>query len=289
MDSFTVPAGKRLQSERREPSRNAAATAIAIAVILIGPLTAHAQHPDDDAAKSTPVTERESVRQQGGEGFLFRTPIVTLGMRAGFNFARAGSTIFDETTDVFTLERSDFNAFAIAGDIAIRLVEAVDIVFTAAHASTSKRSEYLDWVDQDDLPITQRTTFAQTPLTAGARVYLLPRGRQVGRFAWIPEKIVPYVGANAGAIHYRFRQIGSFINFWNEDLPIFDDTIESDAWAPVLAAGAGANYSMGTRVILNADVRYQWASADVVGDFIGYDDGIDLNGLQLSAGVHFRF
>ena len=227
------------------------------------------------------------AQQGGGEGFLFRTPVVSLGMRAGFNFARAGSGVFDLATEQLTLERSDFGAFTIAGDLAIRLIEPVDLVLSAGHSNTSKRSEFRDWEDQDGLPITQRTTFSQTPLSVGARVYLMPRGRQVGQFAWIPERFAPYVGASVGGIHYQFKQIGSFVDF--QDLSIFDDTFESSGWATALFAGGGADYSLGTRVILNADIRYQWANADLDQDFVSFTDGIDLNGLQMSAGVRFRF
>jgi hypothetical protein len=42
-------------------------------------------------------------------------------------------------------------------------------------------------------------------------------------------------------------------------------------------------------VTLNTDVRYQFASAEMTGSFLGITDDIDLNGLQLSVGVHLRF
>jgi outer membrane protein W len=73
-----------------------------------------------------------------------------------------------------------------------------------------------------------------------------------------------------------------------QDLSVFDDTFESDGWTPVALVMAGLDYSLGPRVVLNGDVRYHFASADMNRDFTSFSDGIDLSGLQLSLGVHFR-
>jgi hypothetical protein len=227
------------------------------------------------------------VTAQSPDGFLFRAPRVTLGMRAGYNMPRAGSGLFDFATEQLTLESNDFRSFAVAGDVGVTLVGPLDLVFSAGYAATSKRSEFREYTDQDDLPITQRTTFSQTPLTVALRAYLLPRGRQIGRFAWVPARFAPYVGAGGGTVHYTFRQVGSFVDF--VDLSIFEDTIESDGWTGLGMVMAGADLSISPRVGLNADARYQFASGELDREFVSFTDGIDLNGLQLSMGVHFRF
>lgn len=234
-----------------------------------------------------PAASTAATVSQDPDGFLFAPPMVRLGMRFGFNFARAASGVFDLATDELTLDRSDFGGFAVGGDLAIRVTDPVDIVLSATHVSSSSKSEFREWEDGDGLPITQRTTFSQTPLTASARFYLTPRGRRIGRFAWVPAKFSPYVGAGGGWIHYQFKQNGSFVDF--VDLSIFDATLQSSGWAPVGLVNGGADISLNQRVTFNADVRYQFASADLEQDFISFTDGIDLNGLQLSVGVHFRF
>jgi opacity protein-like surface antigen len=234
------------------------------------------------AVVALPVT----AAAQSGDGFLFQAPRLQLGLRAGVNIARANSQIFDFTTNQLTLDRSDFNAFSIAGDIGIRVIDAADVVLGFGYSSTSKLSEFRDYVDQDDLPIEQRTTFTQLPLTLSGRFYLTRRGREVGRFVWVPAQVAPYVGVGAGVVRYEFRQTGSFVDF--QDLSVFDDTFESDGWTPVALVMAGLDYSLGPRVVLNGDVRYHFASADMNRDFTSFSDGIDLSGLQLSLGVHFR-
>jgi opacity protein-like surface antigen len=234
--------------------------------------------------------------RQSPDGFLFGPPIIRIGMRAGFNFARASSEIFDFTTDLLTLERGDFGGFAIGGDVGIRVADPVDLVFSVTRISSSSRSEDREW-QEGDSPITQRTTFDQTPITAIARVYLTSRGRQIGRFAWLPTRFAPYVGAGGGAIHYQFKQTGSFVDVLDpspecqagESCPIFDDTLESDAWTRVLLVNAGADYTINPRVTLNTDLRYHFASGEMRDSFRDFTDNIDLNGLQLSVGVHFQF
>ncbi len=63
-------------------------------------------------------------------------------------------------------------------------------------------------------------------------MYLADPGRSIGRFAWIPNRFAPYVGAGGGAMWYRFRQEGDFIDF--DTLKVFPDTFDSDGWTPTV-------------------------------------------------------
>lgn len=263
---------------------------LSLLVITLMALPAAAQDPAQSPTNGPPAepgVDAVARARQDPDGFLFRPPVVRIGMRAGFNFARAASGVFDLATEELTLNRSDFGGFTIGGDLAISASDQIDIVLSATHMSSSAKSEFREWEDQDGLPITQRTSFGQTPLTASARFYLTPRGRQIGRFAWVPTKFAPYVGAGGGAVYYNFKQNGSFVDF--VDLSIFDATLQSDGWAPVAMANAGVDVTLNSRVTLNTDVRYHWASAEMTGSFTDITDNIDLNGFQLSVGVHFRF
>ncbi len=223
---------------------------------------------------------------QQGDGFLFHAPRATLGMRASFQFARAGSGIFDFVTQQLTLNRRDFDTFGVAGDLGVNLSGPLDLVLSGGYSGTTKHSEFRDFVDQDNLPISQRTSFTMTPLTGALRLYLLPRGHSVSRFAWIPARFSPYVGAGGGMVHYTFKQVGSFVDF--QDLSVFDETLRSSGWTPLGMIMAGMDFSVGPRVVLTTDARYQWASANLDQQFVSFADGIDLSGLQLSMGVHFR-
>lgn len=248
------------------------------------PCAVLAQEQPSNAAANTPAA---TALMQQGRGFLFRTPMVNISMRGGFNFARAGSDLFDLATEELTLDKSDFSAFIIGADVGVRVTDRFDIVGGFAHMATSKSSEYRDWLDENDLPITQRTRFSQTPLTLGARYYLMPRGRQIGQFVWIPTTMSPYIGAAGGVARWEWQQTGSWVDF--EDLGIFDDTFESDGWTPIGQAVAGFDYSLGTRVLLNTEARYTFGSGELGRDFDPDFDPLDLSGLQLTMGLKFRF
>jgi len=233
-----------------------------------------------------PAQGRLQHPPQGGPGFLFHAPRVTLGVRGGFNVRAAGSGIYDFVTSELTLKKSDFNAFSIAGDFGVTIAGPLELVLGGGYTRTSTASESRDYVDQNDLPITQTTTLTTTPLTLAARYYLTPRGRQVGRFVWIPARFMPYVGVGGGMIRYSLEQVGSFVDV--ADLSIFNDTFKSWGWTPLGMVMAGADYSLGSRVFVNGDVRYLWANGELGPDFLGFPDGIDLSGVQFSLGLHVR-
>jgi hypothetical protein len=141
-------------------------------------------------------------------------------------------------------------------------------------------------VGTDDLPIEQTTRFARTPVTLGVKGYLKERGRAVSRFAWVPRGWSPYLSAGGGLVIYEFTQEGEFVDY--ETLDIFRTTFESAGVAPAAYAGAGVEFTLGTRILATADARYLWARADMDRDFVDFDR-IDLSGLRLALGLAVRF
>lgn len=222
---------------------------------------------------------------QTGDGFLFRRPPATIGFHAGFDQALAQSDLFTFVTDQLTLDRRDFGSLAVGADVGVRLASRVDLVFGAAYAGMSARSEFRDWLDQDDLPIEQTTTFKRVPLTVGLRVYLTPRGRAVGSLAWIPAPRAFYVGGGVGGMWYRFRQSGDFVDF--ETLDVFRYQYDSDGWAMTAYGSAGGEVSLGSRFFLSGEARYTWARTTLSRGWSGFDK-IDLSGLALMVGVGVR-
>jgi hypothetical protein len=228
-----------------------------------------------------------ALAQSGGDGFLFRAPRGSLSLRAGYDRAFAGGDLFSFVTSELTLRRSDFGAFTIAGDLAATVNPRLVVVFGAAWSGTRRGSEYRDWVDNNNLPITQTTTLERVPLTASLKVYVRSRGTRVGSFAWVPAKIAPYVGAGIGAMWSRFRQYGDFINFGTDSNNVFTDNFSSKAWTVTAHAFGGVEMSLSPRTFLTAEARYTWARAPLGRDFVGYGR-MDLSGLALTAGFGFR-
>jgi hypothetical protein len=184
-----------------------------------------------------------------------------------------------------TLGRKDFDAPTFGVEFAVRASERFDVALGFRFSRSDVRSEMRDWVDLDNLPIEQTTTFTRMPLAASAKFYLRDRGRAVSRFAWIPTKWVPFVGAGAGLTWYRFKQTGDFVDI--ETLDILNFTIESNGTGPTAHALAGVDISISPRVLWTLEGRYVLGSA--MTDYSFNYDSLDLNGFQATIGVSARF
>ena len=227
------------------------------------------------------------ARAQGsGDGFLFRRPIGGLLVHGGFASPTSSGDLYSFLTNQFTLSKGDFSAPAFGADLLLRVAPRLDLAFGAGISGSRKVSEFRHFLDLNNLPIQQTTSLVRVPLTAGARLYLAPRGRSIGEFAWIPTRIVPYVGAGGGMMWYRFRQTGDFIDFQTTD--VFPDAFQSRGWTPTAHALAGVDYSLNPRFALNGEARYTWAKGRLSDDFTGFH-GIDLSDIGINFGLNVRF
>jgi hypothetical protein len=232
------------------------------------------------------VVATPAEAQSSGQGFLFAEPRWTLAIRGGFAHASAGSDIFDFTSEHLTVDRSDFDGFAIGGDLAFAVKPRLDLVVGASYSGTRTGSEFRDFVGTDDLPIAQTTHFVRFPITLSAKAFLLPRGEPVGSLAWIPTRFAPYVGVGGGAMRYGFEQKGEFVDF--QDLSIYYDELTSYGWTPTAHGLAGFDLALTPRLGLATEARYTWARGELQDDFIGFDR-IDLSGFSVTMGLHVRF
>jgi hypothetical protein len=234
-------------------------------------------------------TPGPSFAQSAGQGYLFHSPVVTLTVRGGYARANAGSDVFDDVTSDLTLDRGDFSSITAAGDVTLHVRPRVDLVFSGAFSRSNHKSEFRDLIGNDNLPIEQTTTFERIPLTANVRINLAPSGRSIGRLAWIPSRVVPYVGAGLGAMRYRFRQEGDFVNYTtNAVFPaVLDTETSGSSWALVGQAMAGVDYNLSTHLGVSLDARYLYARGELGPSFSGYER-IDLSGVNATVGLSFR-
>jgi len=227
-----------------------------------------------------------ALAQTSGDGFLFRTPRVSLTLRGGWDGAAATGDIFSFTTRQLTLGRKDFRGPFGGLDLAVSVVPRLDLTLSTSLSATNAPSEFRDWVDLNDLPIEQTTSLRRVPLSLGLRAYLMPRGQSIGQFAWVPARFSPYVGAGGGFMWYRFRQQGDFIDFQTTN--VFPDMFESSGWAPMAHAAVGLDYSLTPHLALNAEGKYNWAKATLGTDFSGFGR-INLSGYMTTLGLSVRF
>lgn len=221
-----------------------------------------------------------------GDGFLFGAPERTISLRGGFTQPSAGSDVFAFTQKHLTVDRGDFGGSSLGGDIAFRLADRLALQLGVAYSARRMPSEFRNWVDNNDRPIEQSTVLRRLPVTIGLRYYLTPPGRSLGRLAWVPARLAPYVAAGVGREWYRFRQSGDFVDY--ATLDVFSETLESSAWTTVGYGAAGLDYALNARIGLVTEARYDYARARMSPDFSGFDR-IDLSGLSVTLGLALRY
>lgn len=238
------------------------------------------------ATLAGPLAAKTARAQSSGAGFLFHPPAGSLTIRGGYDRPLARGDAFADPMRELTLGRGDFAGPSFGLDLGFRLSDRVDLVLGTAYSGSSADSEFRHFVDNDDRPIEQTTQLRRVPVTAGLKAYLVPRGRQIGRFAWIPSHVAPFVGAGGGALWYRFEQTGDFID--NKTLNVFTATFQSQHWTGTAHALAGVDVTLSPRLALTTEARYTWARAPFDGDYSDYPH-IDLSGVAATAGLSVRF
>jgi hypothetical protein len=226
----------------------------------------------------------QDPRPRPAPDFLFGRPDGTIGIRGSFVSSRAGSDWYDFVTDQLTLERKDFNSAGFGTDVGITLNSRLDVVIGFDYSQATRNSEYRRYVDNNRLPIEQETLTRNAAISGGLKFALSERGREVGRLAWVPRKVVPFAGAGGGAMWFQVRQNGDFVDY--VDLSVFTDVFESKGWAPTAHVFGGVDVRVLRRAYVTFDARYIWASGDLGPDWIDFDP-IDLSGFRLSAGINF--
>jgi len=226
-----------------------------------------------------------AAAQSAGDGYLFHPPVATIGIRGGYSGATAGSDVFDDVTQRLTLNKSDFGSLTLGGDIGFRITTKLDLNFDVGYSRSSHKSEFRNFVDNNNLPIEQTTTFERVPLTANLKLHLTPSGRSIGTLAWVPSRFVPYIGAGVGVMRFRFEQQGDFVDFNTN--AVFPSTFDAQDWAFVEQVMAGTEYNISPMFGVTFDARYLHGRGNLGSAFNGYDK-IDLSGASGSIGLSLR-
>ena len=258
---------------------------IAIVAMLASGGTALAADRGPSAPDTSTVTTSQPPRRSDPD-FLFGRPGTLVGVSGGWLLASQSGGIFDLTRDLLTVDDGAFNTAAFRFIAGRSIGQRLDLVAEVGVSRAEVGSEYRDFVDTDELPIVQTTKLTQVPVAGTLRFWLTPRGRDVGRFAWVPSRVALYTGAGGGGQYYRFRQFGDFVDF--VDLSIFTEALESSGWTGSGHVLAGASISVTRQLFLSLETRYVWANTPLSGDFVGFDN-INLNGLQSTVGIELVF
>lgn len=256
-------------------------------LLAAGIVLASIAAPTSADAQSLPQPDPgRAPRDRPAPDFLLGRPAGSLGVRGSWVFARAGSDVFDFVQDTLTVDKGAFNGPAVFIDASFAIGRHVDVVGGFQFNRVSIASEYRDLVDNNFEPITQRTGLREVDLTASFKLWLRPRGREVSRFAWVPRRVAPYVGAGGGAMWYEFRQSGDFVDV--ADMSVFSDFFKSSGWTPSAHVFGGTDIHVYRRLSVSLEGRYIWASARLGPDFVDFQP-IDLAGFRMSAGINLLY
>ena len=236
------------------------------------------------AADAAPEQQETAERQPG---FLFGRPRSSVGLRFNWHRARAESDVHDFLTETLTLEPRDFDALGVAVDLGYAVTSRLDVRVGLDYVKTpDTASEFREFVGSDGLPIAQDTSLAQTDLNGSVSFALIPRGRSIGQYAWIPNAVVPYVGAGVGIQRYALDLLGEFVDA--ATLELFEDDLQANGWGPSVHLFGGADIRLLQRLFLTAEARYVRATAEPAGAFEGFDS-LDLSGIRAAVGIRFIF
>ena len=252
------------------------AACLAAAAPVMGGGIALAADGPEAAAAAQPLPPRNRP------DFLFGQPRVMLGLSGGWLRASAGG-LLGSFGEYLTIDERAYDTVLLRFAGGVSISPRVDLVFDVAPSRSRSVSEYRFWTE-GGRPITNSTEVWQLPVNAGVRYWVLPRGRRIGRLAWVPNTLALHVGGGGGTRRYRLRQTGDFVD--EAYASIHTDRLQSGGWAATGHVAAGASLKITRRTYAVAEVRRVWSGTELAGDFVG---DIDLNGLRMTGGIEFVF
>jgi Outer membrane protein beta-barrel domain len=179
---------------------------------------------------------------------------------------------FDEPLKVF-------NGGTISGEYLYGIGDFIEAGVGIGYYQKDEASYYTDFEEVDGTDIIQDTKIRLIPVTVSVRAF--PIGRTT--------PVQPYVGAGVNFYRWRYSETGEFIDFSQEDLPVFRDSFVDDGSAVGGIFLAGVRAPIGDRFLIGGEFRWQNGKADLDPALNFAGDKLDLGGYSVVGGFHVRF
>lgn len=229
-----------------------------------------------------------AAAQRSGRGFLFEKPNASFVMRAGYSAANTSGQPFTILAQETTIGPRSFDSFNLGLDLNCFLTRYADLVFTVDVSSRTTSAEYREW-EENGRPIVQESQLDRVALGGGFRINLVERGRQISSLAYIPAKILPYIGATGGVMWYEFKQHGDFVEVVDDSTGnIFRDDLRSNHYNVMGQVFGGIERRLNARWSLVGETRWTQSTAKLTNDYAGMGN-IQLSGLAFNIGATVRF
>ena len=213
------------------------------------------------------------------------SPVIASGLdiRLGAFKPRANSNLFLDDESLYFVAKDDWVGFTGGAEYNHVLAKNIEVAVHVDGYSKTIDTSYRDWTRPEGGDIFQTLRLQIVPF--GLTLQFVPTGKRT--------KVAPFLGGGIDLFYYKYEEWGDFIDFFDPDLTIYSDHFISDG------VTFGFHAAGGVRIYLNRDfalvVRgaYQWAEADMGGDFSPTEPGLinrlDLSGASVTFGVHLRF
>ena len=209
--------------------------------------------------------------------------------RFGGFFPSGSSDFWSDNEEVFTLRVGDFDDFIFGMSFVRSVGNRLEVGFNGDYYASTTRSSYRGFVDSAGFPILHDTRLSEVPLTVDLRLVPFGRYRVRGdQGQYRVQKPVFYVGGGAGAVYWKYEEVGDFLDFNFDPPEIFFDRFIDDGWSFEYHALAGFELPLGHASSLLFEGRYSWAEETLGGDFGGLGT-LDLGGLAVYVGGSWRF
>jgi len=201
-----------------------------------------------------------------------------LRFRVGVFTPDAESAYWNDSFDVFTGNKDDFEDTAVGIDFRYGLTARSGLLFSADAYEGQQDQVYRDFVDEAGFDILHTTTLNVASVTAA---YTLD-------FAGSRSAVVPYAGIGGGVYLWELEETGDFIDFAPLDPVIFATTFKDDGETWGWFWLAGVKFNVSPRWDLFVEGRWTHADDELSGDFEGLGN-LDLSGRSITGGVSWKF
>jgi opacity protein-like surface antigen len=197
--------------------------------------------------------------------------VENFGVRNGFR------TLIDDIGETEPIKL--FRGPSIGGEVLFGLGDFLEAGVGISYYQRDRDGFYTDFEDLDGTDIEQNTKLRVIPLSVTVRAF--PIGRTV--------PVQPYVGGGLNFYRWKYTEVGEFIDFSDNTLPIFEDEFSDDGTAVGATILGGVRIPVGRTLNLGGEFRWQNGSADLAPELNFAGDKLDLGGFTLAGTVHVRF
>jgi len=220
-------------------------------------------------------------------GSLTALPVVAsasgLDVRVGGFLPQANSNLFSDDAQLYTVGKDSWKGATGGIEFSTGLARNVELGFHVDGYGRSNDTVYREFTHSDGSDIAQ--TLKLTVVPVGVSLRLVPTGRRA--------RVAPYVAVGGDLFFWQYEEFGDFIDFRNPTRPIQSDSFQSSGVTPGFHVAGGVRVPISYDFSIVGEVRYQWAKADLGGDFRPAPGEqplrLDMSGTTVTLGLHIRF